>query len=137
MAELAADWKLGEVIDDGEPAVFDTVEYTDTVIPGDGLKVVGVTDDGDLKTAKQDGANMPRYICTRGGDSGDVREVLSRGTVKITFGSATTPGESGKMKANKIVANGEAGSSGVCCIVVSDAAADEDTGLIRFNGGMS
>ena len=134
MADKAPNFKLGEIDEDAETHV---VEYTDTVIAGDLLKVTGVTSQQNFRVAKHTAATNARYIAIYPGKAGELHEALYIGTVKATFGGNVTPGVSGVPKANKIVSDGTAASGGKCCVIISDGNANNDTGLILFNGGMT
>lgn len=66
------------------------------------------------------------------GKDGDLAEVLVRGTTKVTFAEDLTVGAGGYPLDNKIKTTG-GGAGPCCCIVLSDAAADGDTGLVYFD----
>ena len=134
MADFAPNYELGEQFDDSETEV---VEYNGSIVAGDLLKVTGVNADNHLLVEKHTGNTKARFIALYPGADGQLREVLLRGTTKTTFDSNVTPGASGAPKANKIANVGTAGAGSACCFIISNGAANNDTGLIYFDGAMS
>ena len=134
MADFAPNHKLGEQFVDAETT---TVEYTENIIAGDLLKVTGINADNHLRVAKHTAALKARFVASYPGKNGQLHEVLRRGTTKGTFGGNVTPGATAVPKNNKLVNSGTAGSGGACGQIESDGAADNDTGYVYFDGGMS
>ena len=135
MVDKAPNFTLGYEFTDAQTQV---VECTEALAAGDLLKVVNVNADGQLTVAKHTAAEKARFVCMYPTSAaGDLTEALLRGTTKVTFGTNVAVGESGKPKANKIVATGTAASGSICCMVISDGNVDDDTGLIYFDGMMS
>ena len=135
MADFADDFAMGEEFVDSEKA---TVRATAAVVAGQVLEVTGVhADSNTLEVRPQVGNNQPRFVALRAGAINDFIEVLYRGTVKVTFGANVTPGSSSACLGGKLVDSGHAGASGKCGYIISDGAADDDTGLVYFDGGAS
>lgn len=113
------------------------VQYTETIIPGDALKVVGVTSDNQETVAKIAAAtDKVRFIAMFSGENGDVKEVLHRGQTKVTFGADVTVGADLEFTtASKVINN--AGVNPRKGYIISDGAADGDLGDIFFDGGMN
>ena len=134
MADFADDYGLGEEFVDAEKT---TVRLAAAVVAGDALEVTGVyAADNTLLVRRHTGTNKARFIALRAGAADTYAEVLRRGTVKVTFGANVTPGGTMGYSANK-ARNQGAGSSSACGYIISDGAADDDTGLVYFDGGMS
>ena len=131
MADLAEDFELGEEFND---AVTTVVEYNGDIIPGDILKVTGVNDAQQHMVEKQTTNTDGAYIAIYSGADGELHEVILTGTVKVTFGASVTVGKKCAPKANKIYDTGTTGVGGNCGRIISNGAADGDTGLIYFTG---
>jgi len=134
MAEFAADFALGE---DVLPEIsrFLVVEYTGTIAIGDFLEVNGVdTTDNILKVDKQAGTDDAIGVAMFAGVSGDRQPCLVYGVVKVTFGANVTVGQKLSVSGNKAIDQAIAGDGLANGIIISDGAADLDTGLIFFNG---
>ena len=136
MAEFAADHALGE---DVIPEISKTlvVEYTATVVIGDFLEVNGVATDNVLKVAKQAGTDTAIGVAMFAGVSGDRQPCLLFGVTKVTFGAAVTVGGKLSVSGNKAINQAIAGNGLANGIIISNGAADLDTGLILFDGSAS
>lgn len=132
MADLNSNWKLGEYRGDNIKTI--EVEYEDTLVAGDIGKITGVNADGQLLVSKHTQKTKAFCVIPAGQDGadGDVREVLIFGPIKVTFGGAINPGAPVGAQANKIV-NLVATFFG-CGIHATSTAANDDTGVIFFNG---
>ena len=133
MADNNPDWDLGEFRGTADCV---EVEYDeDSISAGDFLQITGFNDDGQPKVKKQTAATNARFVATYDGDDGDIRQVLRRGVVKVTFGIATALGAQIQVKGNKAVTEGT-GSSGnrIGYSLTKAIAADDDTGIIFFDG---
>lgn len=156
MADLAADWSLGEIVEKREDAETEICEVaaSQTVTKGEAIKITGVTTNGARAKVQTAGAGDKAYgIAMETATAGKPVLVCRRGKVKVTFGgditvgAAVKAGASGKLVAavrTVTVATGGAGSGdggaltvegGIACgTCISDAAADNDTGVIYFAG---
>ena len=137
MADQNPDWELGEFR--GSDCVIEEVEYTEDIAVGDPLEVTGYNDYGQAKVKTQTAAKNCRYVCPRGqaGASGDIKQVLHRGDIKITASIAIAEGLSIAAKAGEFVLNSTSGSSNCCGFAKSDMGTANDTGVVNFNGGLS
>lgn len=132
MVNKAPNFKLGDTLEEGRETMV--VEYDGAdIAPGDALKVTGVNAAQQLIVQKHTGNSECLAVAIYAGKDGLITEVLIRGTVHVKFGSATVAGVSVSVQANKFVAHG-GGSSENCAISISAADADDDQGLIFFNG---
>lgn len=131
MADKAPNHILGEKFTDARTKV---VKYTEAIVKGDLLKISGVETNNIIKVAKQTGTTQASFIALHAGGNGLITEALFEGTVKVTFGAGTTPGKKCAPKANEIFDTGTGGVGPDCGLVISDGAADGDTGLIYFVG---
>jgi len=139
MADTASDFKLGEFRDDADNSCeLVAVELAGTVAAGDLLKITGAnTTTGLLKVEKHTAKTSARYVVPtgQGGVSGDIKQVLRKGVIKVTFGSAVAVGAPIYAKGNKIVSAGTSDLGNLCGINAGPAAAaDDDTGLVYFVG---
>ena len=116
-------------------AVTKSVQYTETIIPGDVLKVTGVTSDHQEKVAKITAAtDDARFIAIEGGAANDFKEVMHQGQTKKTFGASVTVGADFEFTAaGKVIDN--AGTNPRKGYIIDDGAADDDLGNIYFDGG--
>ena len=132
MADLNESWKLGEYR--GENIFTEVVQYGDTIVAGDVVTITGRNSDGQLIVSKQTAKTRPYGICPIKSDgvAGDVREILTRGPIKVTFGSAAATGLPLGVTASKFVAVVAASSSAVA-INMTSTAANNDTGIVYFD----
>lgn len=134
MAEFAADFALGEDVLP-EISKFLVVEYTGTIAIGDFLEVNGVdTTDNVLKVDKQAGTDDCIGVAMFAGVSGDRQPCLHYGVTKVTFGAAVTVGQKLSVSGNKAIDQAAAGNGLANGIIISNGAANLDTGLILFDG---
>lgn len=131
MTDFASNFTLGERRNDARTKV---VKYTETIAKGDLLKITGVETNNILKVAKQTLTTQAAFIALEAGKNGEIKEALFEGTTKVTFGGNVTPGKKCAPKANEILDTGSTGVGPDCGIIISDGAADADTGLIYFVG---
>ena len=135
MADFADDYAMGETFADAE---YQTVRLTAAVAAGDILQPAGVhAASNTIQAALQAGVNKARWIAVRAGAVGTLAEVLVRGTCKVTFGANVTAGGPAQASGGKIIDQAALGSGLGCGYIISDGAADDDTGLIYFDGGAS
>lgn len=133
MTDLDTGHKLGEDI--LKNAETKSVQYTETIIPGDKLKVTGVTSDNQEKVAKLAAVtDDARFIAMESGVANDFKEVMYRGQTKVTFGANVTVGADLEFTATGKVIN-NAGTNPRKGYVISNGAADDDLGDIYFDGG--
>lgn len=136
MTEFAADHALGEdVIPEISKHLL--VEYSGTVVIGDFLEISGVASDNVLKVAKQAGTDRAIGVAMHAGVSGDRQPCLHYGVTKVTFGAAVTVGATLSVSSNKAIDVAIVGNGLANGIIISNGAADLDTGLILFDGGAS
>lgn len=135
MADNATDYKSGFVFEDAEYAV---VKYSETIIPGDLLMITGVNSEYKPIVARHTGSGKARFVAIRDGDANSpgLSQVLRRGRTKLTFGGTVAAGDTIAPNNNKVVEAGSAGA-GTACGYAINAGADDDTGLIWFDGGIS
>src|SRR5574337_528487 len=133
MTDLFTYAQLGE--DVSKHAEKHSVEYDDTISNGDFLKVTGVNSAGQPIVQKQTTTTIARYVAMFDGVDGDVKEALYRGVTKVTFGGDVTVGLSFVVSANKAIAQSAAGDGKKSGWTISNGAADNDTGLVFFDGG--
>lgn len=136
MAEFAADHNLGE---DVQPEIsqLDVVEYAGTIAAGDFLEVTGIATpaaDNMFTVTTQAGTDDAYAVAMFAGVSGDRKQVLIYGKVKVTFGAAVTVGAKLSVSGNKAIDQAIAGDGLANGIIISNGAADLDTGLIFFVG---
>lgn len=131
MADFASDYALGEEFTDNERQ---TVRLAAAVNQGDILEVTGVhAASNNLLVRRHTGQNPARFVALHAGAADTYAVVLYRGTTKLTFGADVTPGASCTANANKI--RDAAGNNPKCGYIISNGAADDDTGLVYFDGG--
>jgi len=133
MAEFASDHALGE---DVIPEISKhlVVEYTATIVIGDFLEVGGVSADNVLTVAKQAGTDRAIGVAMFAGVSGDRQPCLIYGVTKVTFGANVTVGGVLSVSSNKAINIAAAGNGLANGTIISNGAADLDTGLIFFDG---
>ena len=134
MADLSADFDLGEY---SSRSILESVEYTQAITDADvgkPLKVVGTNSVGQLKVAKQTGETRPTFIIIKGGAGkvGDIKAVLFKGDVKAVIGGAVDTGHGLTAKDGKIVRIGTSGaySEEVGFLRANSTTADGDTALV-------
>lgn len=135
MAEFAADHALGEdVIPEISKHLL--VEYSGTIAIGDFCEVSGVvTADNVLQVAAQAGTDDAIGVAMYAGVSGDRQPILIYGVTKVTFGAAVTVGARFSVSSNKAIDQAIAGDGLANGIIISNGAADLDTGLVFFGAG--
>ena len=136
MADFAADHNLGEDVQP-EQSDLDVVEYAGTIAAGDFLEVSGIATpaaDNMFTVDKQAGTDPAYAVAMFAGVSGDRKQVLVYGKTKVTFGANVTVGGPLSVSGNKAINQAIAGSGLGNGIIISDGAADLDTGLIFFVG---
>ncbi len=136
MTEFAADHQLGEDVQ-REISQYDVVEYAATVAAGDFLEVSGIATpaaDNMFTVIVQTSTNLAYAVAMFAGVSGDRQQVLIYGKTKVTFGADVTVGAPLSVSSNKAIDQAIAGSGLGNGIIISDGAADLDTGLILFVG---
>jgi len=136
MADFAADHNLGEDVQP-EISILDVVEYAATIAAGDFLEISGIATpaaDNMFTVAVQAGTDPAYAVAMFAGASGDRQQVLVYGKVKVTFGAAVTVGGPLSVSGNKAINQAIAGSGLGNGIIISNGAADLDTGLIFFVG---
>lgn len=133
MTEFAADHALGEDVIP-EIAKKLLVEYSGTVTAGDFLEVSGVTSDNVLQVATQAGTDLAIGVAMFDGVSGDRQPCLLYGVTKVTYGASVTVGAQLSVSTNKAIDIAIVGNGLSNGIHISNGAADNDTGLIFFNG---
>lgn len=132
MADLRSDFALGEdVLKDAET---EAVELSTVVVPGQPLKITGVTSEGIPKvgaiTAVTD---LVRYLAVYAGIIGDFQKVMVRGRTKVTFGGTIVAGANLEFTVDGDVITA-ADVNPIKGFAV-DAGADDDLGFIQFDGG--
>ena len=139
MADFAADHNLGEDVQP-EVSVLDVVEYAGTIAAGDFLEVTGIATpaaDNMYTVTTQAGTDRAYAVAMFAGVSGDRQQVLVRGKVKVTFGAAVTVGGVFSVSGNKAINIAIAGNGLANGVIISNGAADLDTGLVFFDGLVS
>ena len=135
MADFADDYSMGEIFADAE---YQVVRLTEAVGAGDVLEPNGVhAESNTVQARKQRGVNKGRWVAVRAGVANALAEVLFRGTTKLTFGANVTAGGPAQASAGKIIDQAALGSGLGCGYIISDGAADDDVGLVFFDGGAS
>lgn len=135
MTDLDNGHPLGDdILKDAETK---SVQYSETIIPGDALKVIGATSDNQEIVEKiSDATDEVRFIAMFAGVEDQFQEVMCRGQTKVTFGDNVTPGTNLEFTADgKAIDN--AGANPVKGYIISDGTADGDLGDIYFDGGMN
>ena len=136
MADFAPGWKLGETR--SPPFCITAVaQYGGTIAAGDLLKITAGTNGKITVTeATGDGDNVSA-VALYAGVSGDTRNVLVLGLVKVTSGTGIGAGAVVKSKAGKAVASGTASSSAssIGFNFGGAVAAANDTFILYFNPG--
>ena len=132
MADLNTDFQLGEYR--GDNVKTDVVQFSNGIVAGDVVSITGTNSDGQVIVSKHTGKRKPYGICPRGsnGGSGDIREILIRGPIKVTFGGAVASGLPCGVKDNKFIAKAN-DSSAEHGISITGTAANNDTGLVFFD----
>lgn len=151
MADFYADGQLGEdILGD---AVTEIVKYNATITKGQCLNTESVGSDGIAVVGVATSGEKGRFVAMYDGVSGEYKEALRRGIVKVTFGGAVTvdapvkAGTTGKFVAavrTVTVPTGGAGTGDGGALTVEgylscgharcQPTADNDTGLIFFDG---
>ena len=136
MADFAADHALGE---DVQPEIsqLDVVEYAATIAAGDFLEVSGIATpaaDNMFTVIVHTGTVNAYAVAMFAGVSGDRKQVLIYGKVKVTFGAAVTVGALMTVSANQAINQAILGSGIVNGKIISNGAAAADTGLVFFVG---
>jgi len=136
MAEFAADHNLGE---DVIPEISKhlVVEYSATISAGDFCEISGIASpagDNIWTVAAQAGTDRAIGVAMYAGVSGDRQPILIYGVTKVTFGAAVTVGGAFSVSGNKainqaVITDGLANGN-----IISNGAADLDTGLVFING---
>ena len=133
MTDFAPNFALGE--DVTKSAEYIMVEYGGTVAAGDALKVTGVNSYGQPIVQTHTGTLKARAIASFAGVSGDKKKAIYRGQTKITYGGAIAANASISFSSNKAITQAAAGDGLDNGWTISVAAANNDTGLIYFEGG--
>lgn len=151
--DFYADANVGEVVEEKPYRITEVVKYNGTVTKGDGLKISSVGSDGIPVVVQSGAGEKARFVALQSGVSGDYKEALRRGLVKVTFSTAVTvdapvkAGASGKFAAavrTVTVPTGGAGTGDGGALTVEgylscgharcQPTGDGDTGLIYFDG---
>jgi len=137
MTDLQPNFKLGEnVLKNTDENSFALVELTQTVIPGEVVKVIGVNSDGtetvEIISAATDDI---KYMIIEAGESGEMARVLHKGRTKSTFGATFVSGVRLEFTtASKVIT--AAGTNPTKATAVDGGILD-DTGFIDFDGGIT
>lgn len=135
MADFADDYSMGETFADAE---YQTVRLTEAVAAGDILRPNGVhAATNTVQARKHAGNDKARWVAVRAGAANTLAEVLFRGTCKLTFGANVTAGGPAQASGGKIIDQAALGNGLGCGYIISDGAADDDVGLVYFDGGAS
>ena len=132
MADLRSNYDIGEDI--WKDAETEGVELSSVVIPGQPLKITGVNSEGTPKmgaiTAITD---KVRALALYAGKVGDLTQVATKIRTKLTFGAALTAGDEIEFEVDgKVI---EAAGVNPRKGYAIDTGADEDEGLVQFDGG--
>ena len=152
MTNQFTDYGLGYVMDVRSQQ---TVEFNAVIAKGQGLNIESVNSDGQAIVGVATVGEKAQYVALFAGIVGSLRRVLTSGIVKITYGGVVAAGAAvkaglvGKFVAavrTVTVPTGGAGTGdggaltvegGIACGTnLTASAADNDTGLIDFMGGV-
>lgn len=153
MADFYADANVGEVVEEKPKIVTEIVKYNATITKGQCLNIESVDSDGTPVVGVATSGEKGRFIALESGISGERKEALRRGLVKVTFGGAVTvdapikAGTAGKLVAGVrtvTVPSGGAGTGDPGALTVEgylscgharcQPTQDDDTGLVYFDG---
>ena len=93
--------------------------------------------DGVLKATTQAGTDRAIAVAQFAGVNTDLKQCIFRGETKVTFGANVTVGAMLSVSGNKAINQAVAGSGLANGFIISDGAADLDTGYIYFDGAAS